>query len=341
MLVLTPDLVIVDANRAYLSAVGRSRDELIGRDMFDVFPMPPDPEGYAMASVRASMVRARDTGRPDTMAVQRYDIPVAGGGFEQRYWSPVHVPILDEAGRTVLLLHRVEDVTDFVRERRRGQIEQTQEQVWRRRMEDAEVDLFARARELQTVNSELREARDELAVRALHEPLTGLLVRPVILEQVSRALSRMARHRQPVAVLFIDLDGLKHVNDTYGHAAGDRLIIGFAEHLRASVRPSDPIARVSGDEFVVLLEDLHDGAEAEAVAARVLEDQCERRTPPGLPARAKASVGIAVAADGDMTADTLVSQADAAMYRAKKAGGDRYEVFDERAYAADSDRHQL
>ena len=282
LLVLTPDLVIREANRAYLSAVGRSREELIGRDMFDVFPMPTDPEGYGMANVRASMERARDTGRPDTMAVQRYDIPVAGGGFEERYWSPIHVPILNDAGATVLLLHRAEDVTEFVRERQRGQAEQAKGQAWRRRMEEAEADLFARARELQELNGELREARDELAVRALHEPLTGLLVRPVILEHVSRALSRMARHRHPVAVLFIDLDGLKHVN-TYGHAAGDALIISFAEQLRASVRPSDPVARVGGDEFVVLLEGLHDRGEGRS------HRRTRARGPKRLPCPARAA----------------------------------------------------
>jgi diguanylate cyclase (GGDEF)-like protein len=144
-----------------------------------------------------------------------------------------------------------------------------------------------------------------------------------------------------VAVLFIDLDGLKGVNDTYGHAAGDALIRCFAEHLQASVRPNDPIARVGGDEFIVLLEDLHEAAEAETVARRVIESLRVCQTAAGLPAPPTASVGIAVADRGDVGADTLISQADAAMYRAKHAGGNRYEVFDELSYAPEAGRRRL
>lgn len=121
MLVLDANLVVQEANRAYVSVIGRPREDLIGRYMFDLFPLTDDPAGYGMAPVRASLERARDTRRPETMDVQRYDIPVVGGGFEERYWSPIHVPILDEDGRTVLLLHRAEDVTEFVQERQRAQ----------------------------------------------------------------------------------------------------------------------------------------------------------------------------------------------------------------------------
>jgi serine phosphatase RsbU (regulator of sigma subunit) len=141
LLVLTPALVIREANHAYMAAVGRRQDELIGRYMFDVFPMPDDPEGYGMVKVRASMLRACDTGRTDTMALQRYDIPAPAGGFEQRYWSPIHVPILDETGRVVLLMHRAVDVTDLVLERRRSR---------EQRAQDDEPDLYARAHELAT-----------------------------------------------------------------------------------------------------------------------------------------------------------------------------------------------
>jgi GAF domain-containing protein len=121
LLVLTPDLVVVEANHAYLSAVRRRREELVGRYVFDAFPVPDDPEGDGTAKARASMLRALETGRTDTMALQRYDIPARGGGFERRYWSPIHVPIMDGRGRVVLLLHRAVDVTDFVVTRQRAQ----------------------------------------------------------------------------------------------------------------------------------------------------------------------------------------------------------------------------
>ncbi|SCL48936.1 PAS domain S-box-containing protein [Micromonospora citrea] len=150
-LVLTPELVIVEVNRAYLRATGRTREELIGRELFAAFPAnPDDPDGTGVPNLRASLLRARDTGRPDTMAVQRYDIPDGAGGFARRYWSPVNVPVLDDGGRVALLLHRPEDVTDFVQERRRARDERARGESFRRRMAAAEADLYARARELRT-----------------------------------------------------------------------------------------------------------------------------------------------------------------------------------------------
>ncbi|MGW4502727.1 SpoIIE family protein phosphatase [Micromonospora sp. NPDC004336] len=150
-LVLTPELVIVEVNRAYLRATGRTRKELIGRELFAAFPAnPDDPEGTGIPNLRASLLRARDTGRRDTMAVQRYDIPDGAGGFARRYWSPVNVPVLDDDGRVALLLHRPEDVTDFVQDRRRARDERARGESFRRRMVAAEADLYARARELET-----------------------------------------------------------------------------------------------------------------------------------------------------------------------------------------------
>lgn len=326
LVVVTPEFVIEEANRAYLDVVGRSREELVGRYMLDVFPEDADPAGHRAASVRASMERARRTGRPHTMVLQRYDIPAGGGRFEERYWSLVHAPVLDEAGRTVLLLQRAEDVTDFVRQLHANSDVVGHDSRSRRRTQEVGVDFFVRARELQRSNEELRAARDELAVRLLHDSLTGLSTRTVMMEQLSRALSRMARKPRPIAVLFIDVDRFKQVNDTWGHPAGDDLLRCFAEHLRASVRPSDLVARFGGDEFVILLEELQGVGDAEAVAVRVLEAvrAChdQRRHLEG----STASVGVALA-DCDVSAETLISHADGAMYLAKSSGGDGYVVF--------------
>lgn len=330
LLVLSPDLIILEANDTYLRALpGYSREQLLGRYLFDVFPEPAHTQHDGVANLRASLERARDTGRPDTMAVQRYDIAGTGGIFEERYWSPIQVPVLDEDGHTMLLLHRAEDVTDFVRARQQGHGEPAEDQAWERRMQEVEADLFARARELQALNTELRDTRDQLAVRVLHDPLTGLLIRPVILEQISRALARTARHPQRVGVLFIDLDRLKQVNDAYGHATGDQLIRCFAEELQRSVRPCDAVARFGGDEFVVLLEDLHQSAEAEAVAGRVLDGVRTCEVPAEVAERPSASVGIAVTQDEGLSAESLIARADQAMYRAKRSGGNRYQLSDD------------
>lgn len=113
-LLLTPELVIVSANRAYLVATAREETDLVGRHVFDAFPDDPDdPEAHSTQNLEQSVLRALRTGRPDTMPVQRYNIPTPDG-FERRWWSPVNVPVLDRDGRVQLLAHRVEDVTAYV-----------------------------------------------------------------------------------------------------------------------------------------------------------------------------------------------------------------------------------
>ncbi|MEU9396509.1 GAF domain-containing protein [Streptomyces sp. NPDC048324] len=161
-LVLTTDLEIVDANQAYLEATGRSFEDLFGRFLFDAFPdNPEDPHADGTRNLSASLNRVLATGAPDTMAVQKYDIPVAGqpGVFEERYWSPVNVPVLDADGKVVLLLHRVEEITAFIRAR--GGADGAS------RAEEMEAELFARAQELQRLNEELRAAHAEQG--RLHE----------------------------------------------------------------------------------------------------------------------------------------------------------------------------
>ena len=180
-----------------------------------------------------------------------------------------------------------------------------------------------------------RHAQQELAYRAMHDPLTGLPVRWVFLEQLTHALARLARHPGQVGVLFADLDGLKYVNDTYGHEAGDRLLRTCAERLQAAVRPSDVVARVGGDEFVVLLEDLTSPDAAAAIARRILAELAQPYRPGGQVLQPSASLGLALTDDPSMSPAALVAHADGAMYRAKRAGRGRYETFDPDSYAAD------
>ncbi len=149
-LVMTPDLVIVEANAAYLANVGRTREQLIGRPVFEAFPPTADAlDEHGVPRVQGSLERARDTGRPDTMPIQRYDIQDPDGpGMVERFWSLISAPILDADGRVVLVVQRNEDITDVVRERDRGRVAQEQGEAWRRRVEQVETDLYARAQEL-------------------------------------------------------------------------------------------------------------------------------------------------------------------------------------------------
>ena len=184
-----------------------------------------------------------------------------------------------------------------------------------------------------------RAAQAELAHRAAHDPLTGLPVRWVFLEQVAHAVARLRRHpASRVAVLFLDIDGLKHVNDTYGHLAGDQLITTCVARARAALRPSDLMARIGGDEFVVLLEDITGTADATLVAQRVLTGLAVPYRLDGEVVEPSASIGIATTDSADSTSDELIAHADTAMYAAKHAGRRGYRVFDPTAYAADRAR---
>jgi len=166
----------------------------------------------------------------------------------------------------------------------------------------------------------LRRAESKLAALAVYDPLTGLPNRRLLLERLEHALSRLSRGT-PSALLYIDLDGFKTLNDSYGHEAGDQLLVHVAGQLTAATRADDTVARLGGDEFVVLCEDSSIEA-AEVVAARIAQ---ALRVPVMVADRTiavTASIGVA-AARASHGAMELLSDADAAMYRAKNLGRDR------------------
>ena len=172
LLVLTPDFTIVEVNRAYLAAT-RTERAIVGQRIFDVFPdNPDDPSADGVANLRRSLESVVATGRTDTMALQRYDIPGGEAGtFAERYWSPVNTPVLDAGGRVTHIIHRVEDVTDFVHLRRVGREQERAVAEAQMRAEGMEIDLFVRAREIREVNEQLSRANAELdaAGRQLRE----------------------------------------------------------------------------------------------------------------------------------------------------------------------------
>jgi PAS domain S-box-containing protein len=166
-LVLKPDLTIVAVSDAYLAATMTRREEIVGRSLFDVFPdNPDDPAATGVRNLRASLDRVRQNRAADTMAVQKYDIrrPEAeGGGFEERYWSPVNSPVLGPDGRIAYIIHRVEDVTEFVRRKQAGTERPADAAASRTRTEQMEADVFLRGQELHRVNEQLRLANEALA----------------------------------------------------------------------------------------------------------------------------------------------------------------------------------
>jgi diguanylate cyclase (GGDEF)-like protein len=163
---------------------------------------------------------------------------------------------------------------------------------------------------------------------ALHDPLTDLPNRTLMYERVDHAIASHRRTANSLAVLFIDLDGFKQVNDTHGHQAGDQLLVEVAARLRTCLRAGDTVARLGGDEFAVLAEQITDPAHAATVAAHVVQALQPPFTVAGDLMRVTASVGLVTHCSdmGATTAEEILCRADEAMYAAKTAGKDCYVV---------------
>jgi diguanylate cyclase (GGDEF)-like protein/PAS domain S-box-containing protein len=188
--------------------------------------------------------------------------------------------------------------------------------------------------------SERKRLEAELIRQTLHDPLTGLPNRTLLLDRLSHALTRAERSHAPVTVLFLDLDSFKTVNDSLGHAAGDRLLAAVAARLGGAIRPPDTVARLGGDEFAVLLEDTGtvDGVR---VAQRLGEALDSPFDVDGHHLHARASIGVASGNPGEQTADDLLRNADLAMYIAKGHGKAGYAVFESGMHVALLERLEL
>jgi diguanylate cyclase (GGDEF)-like protein/PAS domain S-box-containing protein len=177
--------------------------------------------------------------------------------------------------------------------------------------------------------SERKGAEAALEHQALHDALTGLPNRTLLVDRVTQAIGRSQRSQQFTGILFLDLDRFKLVNDSLGYTAGDEVLLTVASRLGEASRSTDTVARFGGDEFVVLCEDLKSEAAAITAAQRILDAFLNPFTSRGRHIPVSVSVGVAVARPGSLlSADTLLSNANVAMYRAKDLGRNRYEVFD-------------
>ena len=209
-------------------------------------------------------------------------------------------PLLDDAGRIVRLVGTVQDLTD---------------------------------RKL---------AEQAIAFQATHDALTRLPNRLLFMDRLTHAVTLRSRDPSGLAVLFLDVDRFKWLNDSLGHTAGDEVLLAVATRLRAALRPSDTLARFGGDEFVVLCENVRSEVEAEAVAVRLRTALSAPIPVAGEETTLTISVGIAYASPTatDITAESLVRDADAAMYHAKEHGRDRHALFDQRTRQLALSRHE-
>ena len=245
-LVLAPDFTIVAVSDAYCKATMTKREEITGRALFDVFPdNPDDPQATGTRNLRASLERVLLHRCGDAMALQKYDIrrpEEEGGGFEERYWSPFNSPVLNEKGELEYIIHRVEDVSEFVRLKQQGLEQATATRELRSRAEQMEYEVFLRAQEVASANEQLRKANDEIAEKNRQ------------LENASRAKSDF-------------LSAMSHELRTPLNA-----IIGFSEILKESqtstVTPEDRefLGHIleSGRHLLELINDILDLSKIEA-----------------------------------------------------------------------------
>jgi diguanylate cyclase (GGDEF)-like protein/PAS domain S-box-containing protein len=176
--------------------------------------------------------------------------------------------------------------------------------------------------------TERKRAEEALRLQALYDPLTQLPNRMLLRDRLDRAEARAQRSpHTSVALLFLDLDHFKTINDNYGHVTGDAILVEAARRMETCVRPGDTVARLGGDEFVVLLEDMEDMSAATVVAERLIAAFDAAIAVDHHQIHLGVSIGIA-GANQDINPSTLLHQGDAAMYAAKKAGRDRYVLYD-------------
>jgi diguanylate cyclase (GGDEF)-like protein len=200
--------------------------------------------------------------------------------------------------------------------------------------EELEARLTAALR-VATAHRALTEAREQLLHQSLHDSLTGLPNRVLLFDRLRQAQVQEARHQRGLAVLFVDLDRLKEVNDEHGHDAGDALLVQVAARLREAVREGDTVARLGGDEFVVVAEAIGTGDGASELAERVRVALGRPYVLERAEVRCTGSIGVALPRAGQPP-EAILREADRAMYRAKELGKDRWALVDESLWVDDS-----
>lgn len=175
--------------------------------------------------------------------------------------------------------------------------------------------------------TERKKSEEQIQFLAYHDALTGLPNRALLHDRLSQSLARAHRHKDRVAVLFLDFDRFKNINDSLGHSVGDGVLQAVAERLKTCVREGDTVARLGGDEFVILLPDLREAECVAQVAEKIMQLGAEPYTVADHQLRLTISIGISVYPDDGTDIESLLKNADAAMYHAKEAGRDTYHFY--------------
>lgn len=254
-------------------------------------------------------------------------------------WMPtnfltMYAMLIGSALEMILLSFALaERISDLRREKETAQMEayearRTMIETLERTEKELEERVGERTLELQDINRRLMESETVLKKMAHHDPLTGLANRNLLDERLTQAIERAKRSKTRIAVLLADLDGFKPVNDNHGHDVGDDLLRIIASRLKSSVRSSDTVARIGGDEFVLLLDAIKIPHDAVHMAEKTLAAISETAEIRGSTVKVSASIGVAIFPEDGSEAPTLVKRADRAMYGAKLSGRNKVNLTD-------------
>ncbi len=291
---------VIEVNPEASAIFGRKAKDIVGRPAGDVFGANPE----FLELCRQSC---------DT----RVEITVARGSTRR---FDVRCSVLtSQLGRAIGSLIVLRDITE--REAAQAKLRQAHAEL--------EERVAHRTEDLSRTIQELRDAQDQLSFNATHDSLTGLANRKMFLERLSDRLQRALKENDPrFAILFLDVDRFKLYNDGYGHTTGDLILIEIGQRLRRCFRESDTVARMGGDEFTVLIEHLDQPDDAYRMGERFREALALPFRIEGRDLLLTGSIGVVVGLDAQRSADEIVRDADLAMYRAKRLGGNKAEVFE-------------
>jgi diguanylate cyclase (GGDEF)-like protein/PAS domain S-box-containing protein len=311
------DGVYIDVNPGFEQLLGYKREDVIGKTSFEVGIWPKAEDEHEQAQ-RAAYVEVllRDG------MVRNYQ-----GRLKAADGRVLHVEasanIIEIEGEKILIAI-VKDITERIRaDHELREYRDHLEQVVERRTAEllkANEELSNRTRKLEAAHVRITESEKRVRHLALHDALTGLPNRTLLHDRVSHAIARCQREKKLLALLFIDLDNFKHINDSLGHGVGDDVLREAGKRLQHCVRRSDTVARLGGDEFVVAVPALEDGTKVIVIAQSVIAALQAPFHLNGHEMHIGASVGISLFPDHATTSDALMAAADHAMYQAKQNG---------------------